>query len=304
VSRDLGNNDEGFVLVSVLWIAGLLAAVASTFALAVRLHVMSEANLAGSMEAELAADGLVRLIAYRLAAEPFLETGGEMAVNGEPNLCRFDQDKHAVFTVQDQGGLVDLNRAPLNVLATLIEKASRQGSDPLTLAEALADFRDSDDIRFGVTSGGPEESLIAGGPGMKNAPFQSVDEIEEVIPAAMADLARLKPLLTVYSRQDGIDPDVAPKALTSLLALDRENDRAAVPLAPSRHTVFAIDAEMTGRDGSKFRRIAMMSILRDPQRPFAILEWRQGSGPVADDATALSGTLCDEWSPRREGKGT
>jgi hypothetical protein len=73
----LPKSDDGFVLFSVIWIAGLIAVVASTFAISVHLHVKSEANLAGSMEAELAADGLVRLIAFDLGSPPLYNAGGE-----------------------------------------------------------------------------------------------------------------------------------------------------------------------------------------------------------------------------------
>jgi general secretion pathway protein K len=277
----LSKSNDGFVLFSVIWIAGLIAVVASTFAISVHLHVKSEANLAGSMEAELAADGLVRLITFDLGSAPLNNAGGQIPIDGKAVFCEIDSTRRAAVTVQDQGGLVDLNRASLNVLATLVGKTAASASDGLSLAEALADFRDSDSIRFGVTKGGPEDSLIVDGPGMKNAPFQSVDEIEQVIPPTMTDLARLKRMVTVYSRQDGIDPDVAPVELKAILGLDPDGEMVAIPFAVSQHRTFAIDVEVTVGDGSKFRRLAMVSILRDPLRPFAILEWRQGSGPIA-----------------------
>jgi general secretion pathway protein K len=291
--RSLPKSNEGFVLVSTIWIVGLLAVIASTFAIAVRLYVKGEANLIGSMEAELAADGLVRSIAYRIASASFAEAR-EIPVDGSPLHCELGESRGAMVSVQDQGGLVDLNRASLNVLATLIEKAGKPGSDGKSLAEALADFRDSDSIRFGVTGGGQEQSLIATGPSMKNAPFQSVDEIDQVIPAEMADLGKLKRVFTVYSRQDGIDPDAAPAELKAMIDLDRDKGRASIPLAPSQHKTFAIDAEVTGGDGSKFRRVAMVSILREPERPFAVLEWRQASGSIENSGMNSTDRPCGE----------
>ena len=291
MQRSKGN--EGFVLVSVIWIAGLLAIVASTFAVAVSLHVKGEANLAGSMEAELAADGLVRLIAFRLASPLVAPAGQRIQADGEPIRCSLDSGS-AIVAVQDQGGLLDLNRASLQALTVLIGKASRSGNDPVVLAEAIADFRDSDDIRFGVTKGGPEESLLTDGPGMKNAPFQSIDEIEQVIPAQMADLGALKRLFTVYSHADGIDPSVAPSDLKPMMDVDGEKPTAAIPFAPSSHKSFAIDAEITVKDGSRFRRRAMVSIVREPHRPFAVLEWRQSSGFPGDQASTPGSRPCED----------
>ena len=290
--RSIGN--EGFILVSVIWIAGLIAIVASNFAVAVSLHVRGEANLAGSMEAEFAADGLVRLIAFRLASASAAQSRQGAPTDGELVRCSLDGGRSATVAVQDQGGLLDLNRASLQALAALIGKATRSGSDPLSLAEAIADFRDSDDVRLGVTKGGPEEGLVAGGPGMKNAPFQSVDEIEQVIPADMADLHALKRLFTVYSHEDGIDLSAAPAELRSMIDGGGDKLSAAIPIAPSQHKSFAIDAEVAATDGSRFRRSAIVSILREPQRPFAVLEWRQASGFAADQATAPVKGSCEE----------
>jgi general secretion pathway protein K len=270
-------------LISVLWIAGLLAAVAGAFAMAVQLHVKSEANLVGSMQAELAADGMVRLIAYRLASASFAEHAGESSIDGKLAQCALGENSRAFISVQDQGGLVDLNRASLNTLGWIISNVTVQAGDNLSLAEAIADFRDSDIVHFGVVSSGGEESLVPGSPGMKNAPFQSVDEIEQVIPSRMADLAKLKRVLTVYSHEDGIDPDSAPAELNELIELNR--NKGALPFAPSQHKTFAVDAEVTVADGSKFRRMAMVSLTREPQRPFVILEWRQMPGSLVVPGT-------------------
>src|SRR4051812_40585195 len=255
-------NERGFVLVSVIWIAGFLIAVASTFAIAVTLHVKSEANLIGSTRAELAADGLVRLIAYDIADFSVSGDARTLPFDGRPVRCR-SSDVDAVIAVQDQGGLIDLNRGSLALLKALFEATADPGGKALALAEAVADFRDSDDIRLGATAAGSESALWLNAPPPKNAPFQSVEEIEQVTPAEMADLDRLKPMLTVYSLQDGIDIDAAPTGLKSLLRLDRGGERSNIPFAPSQHKAFSIDAEAIGADGSRFRRYAIISLLHD-----------------------------------------
>jgi general secretion pathway protein K len=283
-------NEKGFILVSVIWIAGLLAAVASTFAIAMTLYVKGQANLAGSAKAELAADGLVRLISYELAGLSF-EDGARAPVDGWAFRCRTGE-RDAVLAVQDQGGLIDLNRSSLALLSHILERVAKPGVAAKALAEAVADFRDADNIRFGATTGGAETSLVPEGPPPKNAPFQSVDEIEQVLPASMVDLERLKPVLTIYSRQDGIDIDAAPSALKATLGLDRGGERSLVPLAPSQHKTFAIDAEVVTADGSRFRRVAMVALTRDSRRPFTIMEWRQGSGPI-ESKTSGNAPRCE-----------
>jgi general secretion pathway protein K len=288
-------NDDGFVLFSVIWIVGLLAVVASTFAIAVRFHVRGEANLSSSVEAELAADGVVRLIGYRLAHAPLGEAVTGIPINSEPFVCRLGEDGHAIVSVQDQGGLVDLNRAPHNALAAVIDKTADQAGAGTEFAAAVADFRDADGERFGAAGDGSEESLISDGPPPKDAPFQSVDEIEQVIPADAVDLRTLKTMLTVYSRQDGIDPATAPRLLRAMIEQGSEAGGTAIPLAPTQHKTFAIDAEVTVARGSKFRRIAMISLLREAERPFAVLEWRQAAGPLSDGIAQQPGDRsCDD----------
>ena len=100
----MSKSNDGFVLFSVIWIAGLIAVVASTFAISVHLHVKSEANLAGSMEAELAADGLVRLIAFDLGSAPLNNAGGQIPIDGKAVFCEIDSTRRAAVDVQDQGG--------------------------------------------------------------------------------------------------------------------------------------------------------------------------------------------------------
>ena len=110
----------------------------------------------------------------------------------------------------------------------------------------------------------------------------------------MADLHALKRLFTVYSHEDGIDLSAAPAELRSMIDGGGDKLSAAIPIAPSQHKSFAIDAEVAATDGSRFRRSAIVSILREPQRPFAVLEWRQASGFAADQATAPVKGSCEE----------
>ncbi len=70
--------DAGFVLVSVIWIAGLLAVVATAFAITVRSHTLAGSNVVYNTRAESVADGMALLPRYRLAAG----TGAAMRAAG------------------------------------------------------------------------------------------------------------------------------------------------------------------------------------------------------------------------------
>lgn len=266
---------EGFVLFSVIWIAGLLAVISTTFAISARLHIKSQANLTQLQQAEALADGMIRTIGYRLAQFRSTETDVfPLPLNGMITSCALDGKAQAIIAVQDQAGLIDLNQTSPAVLAQMLGRLGIAQAEQVS--EALVDFRDQDETRF--DGGGEEISLVANGPGLKNAAFQSVDEMAQAIPEDLANLSELQSLFTVYSLQQGIDPSVAPQKLKALVesADDSSAEGGRLPVALSSRKAFAIDVQVRLASGVAFRRIAIATLLRLPERPFAVLEWRQG----------------------------
>jgi type II secretory pathway component PulK len=282
------NDRDGFVLFSVIWIAGLLAVIATTFAISIRLHIKSQANLAQSYQAEVAADGIAKLIAYSLAQTRLVDNASfSLPVDGSLISCALADKAQADIALQDQGGLIDLNQTSPAVLAMILNQLGVPQAE--LIAEALVDFRDQDQTAF--EGGGEEVSLVTGGPGLKNAAFQSVDEIAQAIPESMANLSALSSLFTVYSLQEGVDPSVAPQRLKALIGTSGSSagGGGSIPTAFSPRTAFAIDIQVELATGVTFRRIAIVALLRLPDRPFAILEWRQGeSARDEKDATPLN----------------
>src|SRR3954451_9301632 len=78
------SRNSGFVLIAVLWLAGLISVMASVFAVSLRIHVLEESNALGNAQAMEKADGLVRLTSYRLAGTK-LASG--MTMYGTPVYC-------------------------------------------------------------------------------------------------------------------------------------------------------------------------------------------------------------------------
>lgn len=280
-------NRDGFVLFSVIWIAGLLAVIVTTFAISIQLHVRSQANLIQSYRAEMEADGLARLVGARLARASLTDSSAfGLPMNGEVVSCGLDDKAQAAISLQDQAGLVDLNQiSPATLKAMLGQLGFPQAE---AVAQALVDYRDQDDVAFGGS--GEEASLVSGGPAPKNAAFQSVDEIAQVIPESMADLSSLAALFTVYSLQAGVDASVAPRWLKAVV--DGSSGEGRMPLAQSPRKAFAIDVQVRRASGVIFRRIAVVTLLRLPERPFAILEWRQAESARAEKDVQPPGMAC------------
>src|SRR5688500_11902166 len=79
-SRDRGwrvhSRQNGFVLVPAIWLSGLIAAALSAFLVIGKIDTRAAANLVHNLQAEVLADGIVRLVAFELWANPHLRSMG------------------------------------------------------------------------------------------------------------------------------------------------------------------------------------------------------------------------------------
>lgn len=214
---------DGFILVVVLGVVMILSLLAVSLTLTARTEFKTRVQLAHHAEAAVLADGLARLIAHRLATDR-----ARFSPDGTVTTCRVDD--HAVsYSVTDTSGLIDLNAAPSLLFEIVIAGLGATTADARRIAAAIEDFRDGDDEARG---GGRESDAYygAGLPfGAKNAPFDSVGELDQVVGITQDLFDRLRPLVTVYSRLPGVDPRLVPRDLATILV----RGSVALGLAPS-----------------------------------------------------------------------
>ena len=204
---------RGLALVAVLWVLVLLALVAASFSRTTRTEINLARNLVENAQAEALADAGVHLAILALL-DP--DPAKRPRADGTPFQVMFGGAEITV-SVQDEGGKIDLNRAPDELLRGLFVSLGVEAAEADALVDAIADFRDADDL-LRLNGAEDRDYEDAGLPwGAKDAPFEAVEELRQVI-GMTAELYRLvAPALTVYSRRRGIDPDSAPRAV--LLAL-------------------------------------------------------------------------------------
>jgi len=259
--------ENGFVLVSVIWIAGLLAVVATAFIVSVRSHTLAGSNIIHNAKAEAAADGMALFTAFRLATDANVA----FKLNGDVSYCRWQDNINIAISIQDQGGLVDLNTASPELLGALLGSLGPGKDQSTAILSALQDFRDPDSQS---ASGGVEVEVFPGkNYGPKNAPLAIPEEIDQVPELDETLFHRLMPFVTTYSQQPGIDFSRAPQQLLALLG---DGDFARQFASPSASKTFGIDIIAELKNGSRFRRQAFISLMRQPHRPFAVLTWRRG----------------------------
>lgn len=269
---------SGFALIVVLWVAGLIAALMGGFAIKVRIDALASANALRSSQTEMAADGMARLTAWRLAAGTY-----DAAKNGTPVSCKWNDQMTVSIQVQDQAGLADLNTLSPQFFSLLFQRLGSSSQEADKLATSMADFRDTDSQS---TDGGPERVTYAGQVfGPKNSPFQTIEEMDQLPGMTDALYRAALPLVTVHASQPGIDPVTAPSELRE--TFDETTDGVFTgPLAPyqgpQQGKSFGIDIRVTASNGSRFRRKTVAVIFQQPDKPFALLEWQRGGAWESD----------------------
>lgn len=258
-------HQQGFILVSVIWIFGLIAVMATAFAITVRSHTLTIGNNLYNAKAEAISDGMVRYMIVQMLKTDFANPVS--IYNGSTLLCSWGDIASVSYRIQDQGGLVDINTASPILIKKLFSGLGFDLGNQETLLNALINYKSpSSQSNLGSTQYYPLKNF-----GPKNQPLLSLDELDQV-PGLNTDmLKRIRPLVTVYSQQTGVDPSRMPAGLMKLLGSD------SVPVeftSPSPQKVFALDVLTELRNGARFHRQAMIALLGQPDRPVSILSWQ------------------------------
>jgi general secretion pathway protein K len=286
--------ERGFVLVTVLWIAGLLVVLASTFAITVRTHIRVAENITGSATAEMLADAGISLAILELKAakgtsgtpsrlQP--DTGGHFT-------CAMPREGVVSIIARDEGAVVDLNSAGVPILQALFAGLGEPPDRALALAEAIFDYRDGDDLRKEHGAERPEYAAAGIRWTPKNAPFDSVEELGQVLGMTPKLVTKLRPYVGVHSGTAGVDASASSPDLLTLLRtgaagiagtfngfrdLDPEHALPAIFNTPSQRRIFAIRASGMSASGALFVREAVVDIGPGQSSPPRILNWQRSS---------------------------
>ncbi|MDR1076978.1 MAG: general secretion pathway protein GspK [Xanthomonadaceae bacterium] len=213
-------NSRGVALLLVLWLVALLAAVVGAFALMARMEAMQGKVFSSSAEVrEIARAG----IEYGIVRVQDSDGRTHWMADGRPYRWQF-ADGNLEIRIVDEIGKVDLNDSDLEMLSALIRVVGETDSGTADrLAGAIVDWRDQDSLT--PPNGGAEDAdyLSAGRPyGAKDAPFESVAELQQVLGFAPELYARLEPYLTLYAGRSRPDPRYAQAPVLTALGLDAQ----------------------------------------------------------------------------------
>ena len=304
-SDALPRDQQGIALIIVLWITTLLMLIASSFIYAMRTDINIVANSMARARLEAAADAAVQRGIMEMLKPPQLPN--RWTTDGVVQPWNF-QGVAVDVSMTDESGKIDINTAADVLLRGLLLSQGLKDEEAAAVTDAILDWRDPDSLKR--LRGAEETEYLAAGYSYKpaNAAFQSIEELRLVIGMTPELFDKVAPLITIYSRQPGINASIASRgvlralpgatdALVDTYIAQREQARAAklpipqfapaAPLSSFNNGIVIVRAaarDGEANEGSSFVREAVVMRLATPKRPYTFLRWKEGAAAVVADA--------------------
>ena len=305
---------RGIALVLVLWVLALLTVMALGVTATQRTEIALTDNLVANARFRAASDAAIAFMAvsYLMPAEDPMGTGADGETSpipwipdGSPRDWRFEGQALSI-SVTDERSRINLNLAAPTLLAALIQVFDVPDETATAIADAIADYRDEDDLR--LLNGAEDDDYEAAGLplGAKDESFVAVEELQQVLGMTKALYGRLAPELTVDSRGPRVEEAFASAAvIAALRGISMDEARLQVeerddpllegaqgPAAVNRGgPLYRVRVESKGGgDESKGGGRIMVALveLMPGQTPPYLVRWRRFglAGSPAPDATA------------------
>ncbi len=276
VMRRRAHRHRGAALLIVLWAVVLLTGMVTLFAITARTEGLQGRTLARSTAARYAAEAGLEVAAVHLQ-------GGDLPTRWLPD-GRPQRFPFAGYTVEvravDESAKVDLNAAPPDVLSGLFIALAIDPDRARALAGAITDWRDADNLVAGEGGAEDPDYARAGLPyGAKDRPFDTVDELRQVLGMDAASFERARPYLTIYTGQARPTPAFAARPVLQALGMSPEQiaevlvqrgdvepgQPTALPgqlatLAAQGTGTYSISSQATRADGTRVRIQAVIRI--------------------------------------------
>lgn len=287
-------NAQGIALIMVMWVIVLLTAIALSFAHTIRTDVNIVANSGSRLRAQSLADAAVQRALIEQFKPQTLE--GRWNADGTSREWIYRDAKVTVMML-DEAAKIDINTANDQLLRGLFVAQGLADDDAMKLVDAIGDWRDTDSRKRPRGAELPDYEAAGLSYGPANAAFQGVEELKLVLGMTPELFARIAPLITVYSRQPGINEQIATRevlraipgttdemidAYISARDAARANKQAIPTLAANRFRSFSaglitrIRADAETADGGRFSREVVVRRNNDPRRAFAFLSVKEG----------------------------
>ena len=278
---------RGAALLLVLWLVALLTALIGAFALTARVEYLQGRVIRDGAQAQQVARAGIEYALARVA-DPQPQT--RWLPDGRRYRWNYAGSQVEVRIV-DESGKVDLNQADAPLLASLLLALGHERPLAEALAATILDWRDADSLSQPSFSAEDPDYASAGLPyGAKDAPFDTVAELGQVLGMTPEIFASLAPYLTIYSGRAMPDASYAPGPVLAAMGVDAQAWLAQreLPLAPGSSQLvgagsgtYSIDSRAKLPDG---RESALRTVVRAGGSPvpgsvYTVLLWEEGASP-------------------------
>jgi general secretion pathway protein K len=292
----LNRAGRGAALLLVLWLVALLTALIGAFALTAKTEGLQGRVLhRGLIASEVARAG----IEYALTRTADADPARQWLPDGRPYTWQFG-DAQVEIRLVDENGKVDLNQADPTLLTAFFQVLGLDQEQAARMSSAILDWRDPDSLTQANGGGEDEDYAAAERPyGAKDASFESVAELEQVLGMTPELYARAAPHLTVYSGRTRPDPAFATSEVLQAMGLDpaqvmsrrrawNPGSGAPAPMLPGGEPLvsgnsgtYSIDSRARLRDG---REALLRVVVRTggtgvPGSAYTPLRWEEGASP-------------------------
>jgi general secretion pathway protein K len=297
------STDRGFVLIIVIWTAAVLALLMLSFTGTAQSYLRTTAHELESARAEALADsGISLAVIDLLARRKDTAVNARFVSDGSPSACNFNTDDLLILRVHDNGGRINLNLATDSLLRAFFIGLGYDSDAAERYADTLLDYRDRDDDRR--PSGAEAKEYRAAGRrfGPKNAPFDNLEELQQVLGFHADLIAAMSPHVTINSASAGLDPRVTRQDLVEIVSRGKARSQQ-VPFAlqvgrlptdfviASDQQSFTIHAEARLASGAVYVRETVVEFASNRATTHRFKMWRHGNR-----TTEASGIAIDQLS--------
>jgi general secretion pathway protein K len=298
-------SERGFALILVIWSLALLAVIAAGVAAESRSAALVARNRFDLAEARATADAGVTFAVMGLfnPARP-----ARWRADGQIHIVDYDAATIAI-RVFDEGGKIDLNAAPIEVIGGLLDEFGIAPDQRILVTKAILARRQV--FAAAAAKAATSERFTFHGSStyatnVDKLAFADVSELRLMPGMTRAIYDRVSPYLTTYSQNPTVNPltaaratllaipGVGPDDADAAMAARLYGDEAAPPPFASRYarvadpSMVTIEAEATTAGDTSFTRLAVAQISPDlPSQPVRILQWRQSLEPAAANDAGL-----------------
>jgi general secretion pathway protein K len=291
-----------------MWALSILIVLSLGFGAAISGHLKTTRNAIDNARAEALADAGVQLAVLDLSGWRMRTVReARFSRDGRPLRCSLGNGDWLAIAVEDEVGKVDLNTADERLIAAALRAAGVVEDAAEGHAQRILDYRDSDNARRPLGAETPEYE-DQGRTGPKNRPFDTIEEVEQVLGSTPGLADALRPYATIYSGQVTVDSNVAPRQLAAYLpgrggpqsnlaaeasqigGLSQMTSARRDPVSGAGGRAFRVLSEARTAQGAVFVREALVEFVANRPGAYLLRRWRKGQSDrgTAEQIIALS----------------